>query len=466
MRRRLTIALLGTVLVSLLLAGIVTLSLVRRADRQATQRALEQEATVLAELMETNPFDLRHPNPRLLLAAETLRRNDVTVLLLRDRAVLGEFPDQVLPEDLHPLAAGSERQVSGIRGSTAWAAAVGERPGRLPTAVVLTDDADQLLGTVVRWSVVSAAISLGLAAVVAAVLSRRLTRPLSQARDATLTIADGDLSARVPIQAGRRDEIGDLSSSINDMAASLERSHNVERQFLMSISHDLRTPLTSIRGYSEAIVDGTAADEPQAAEIIVSEAARLERLVNDLLDLARLDAREFTLDLRLVDVGTVIEEVCAGFAQVAADRQLELRALMPAETGRVAPVMAWCDPGRLAQIIANLVQNALRFADTIVQVECRMEDSSDDPAVGARTIITVADDGPGISEQDRPHVFERLYVARHTPQAKEAGSGLGLAIVAELAEAMNGAVSVAGRHPVGTQFTVELPGTEPEESSG
>ena len=455
MRRRLTIAVVGTVAVSLLLAGIVTLALVRRADRQATQEALEQEARVLAGLMETIPFDEKGRNPRLLRAAAELKRNDVTVLLLKDDAAFGTFPEQVHPKDLYPLALGNVNTVSGIKGSTAWAAAVGTRPGEVSTAVVLTDDADQFLGDVLRWLIVSAAISLALGAVVAAVLSRRLSRPMTQARDATRLIAGGDLSARVPVDERRRDEISDLSSSINEMAESLERSQSLERQFLMSISHDLRTPLTSIRGYGEAIADGTADNQEQAAEVIVSEAERLERLVSDLLDLARLDAREFTLERRLVDVGVVADEVCAGFAQRAADREVELRVGKPDERPGES-ITAWCDPGRLAQVIANLVQNALKFADSSVEVQYRTTHRNGEN----RAVIIVADDGPGISEEDRPHLFERLYVARHTPQPKEAGSGLGLAIVAELTEAMGGTVNVAPRHPTGTQFTVELPSAE------
>ena len=215
--------------------------------------------------------------------------------------------------------------------------------------MVLTDDADQFIGDVLRWLVVSAAISLALGAVVAAVLSRRLTAPMRQARDATRLIAEGDLSARVPVDERIRDEISDLSASINEMAESLERSQSLERQFLMSISHDLRTPLTSIRGYGEAIADGTADDQQQAAEVIVSEAERLERLVSDLLDLARLDAREFTLEHRPVEVGVVAEEVGAGFAPRAADRGVELRVGGPGEASE-PPVTAWCDPGRLAQV--------------------------------------------------------------------------------------------------------------------
>ncbi|MCY4621282.1 MAG: HAMP domain-containing sensor histidine kinase [bacterium] len=450
-----SIAVVGTVAVALLLAGIVTLALVRQTDRHAIQQVLEQEADVLVSLMVTVHVEddddshlSSHLSSHLNQAAENLDRKDVAVLLLEDGAFVGNLPENVPAEGLDPLASGVAGSTSGIEGSTAWAAAA-ERAGSLTIVVVLTDTADQFLAAVLRWLGVSAAISLALGVVVAVILGRRIAGPLSQARDATRLIAGGDLSARVPVEEDRRDEINELSTSINEMAASLERSQDLERRFLMSISHDLRTPLTSIRGYGEAIADGAADNREQAAEVIVSEAIRLERLVGDLLDLARLDAREFTLENRLTDLAPVVEDVCAGFAQVAADRGVELRVI------NEEPITAWCDPVRVAQVVANLVQNALKFAGSLVQVESRPEYQG----AKAWAVITVDDDGPGISHEDRPHVFERLYVARHMPRIEEAGSGLGLTIVAELTEVMEGKVSVTARQPTGTRFTVQFPAT-------
>ena len=453
MQRRLSIAVVGTVAVALLLAGIVTLALVRQTDRHAIQQVLEQEADVLASLMVTVHVEddddshlSSHLSSHLNQAAENLDRKDVTVLLLEDGAFVGNLPENVPAGGLGPLASGVAGSISGIEGSTAWAAAA-ERAGPLTIVVVLTDTADQFLAAVLRWLGVSAAISLALGVVVAVILGRRIAGPLSQARDATRLIAGGDLSARVPVEEDRRDEINELSTSINEMAASLERSQDLERRFLMSISHDLRTPLTSIRGYGEAIADGAADNREQAAEVIVSEAIRLERLVSDLLDLARLDAREFTLENRLMYLAPVVEDVCAGFAQIAADRGVELRVI------NEEPITAWCDPVRVAQVVANLVQNALKFAGSLVQVESRSEHQGET----TWAVITVDDDGPGISERDRMHMFARLYVARHMPRIEEAGSGLGLTIVAERTEVMEGKVSVTARQPTGTRFTVQFP---------
>ena len=168
MQRKLTIAVLVTVVVTLLLAGISSVLLIRREDRQATQRALEQEASALASLMQTIPFRGEQRNPQLLRAVEILRRNDVTVLLLTDDKIVGQLPEQVEPGDLIPLHNQFKQSVSGTRDGTAWAAAVGVRPGPVTTVLVLTDDADQLLGVMWRWLVVSAAVSLAIGAVVAA----------------------------------------------------------------------------------------------------------------------------------------------------------------------------------------------------------------------------------------------------------------------------------------------------------
>ncbi len=189
-------------------------------------------------------------------------------------------------------------------------------------------------------------------------LSGDLTRPLRRADDATRRIAAGDLAARLPEPSTTdRTEVADLTRSINDMAAALEHSRGLERQFLLSVSHDLRTPLTSIRGYAEAISDGTASDPGAAARVINTEAQRLGRLVGDLLDLARLDADGFTFAFQVVPVAEVVNEVAEGFRPTAEAAQVTLHLSAPA-----AGTTARIDPGRLGQCVANLMENGLRYA--------------------------------------------------------------------------------------------------------
>ena len=237
------------------------------------------------------------------------------------------------------------------------------------------------------WFLVAMLATLAVAVAVAVNLGRRLTRPLRAAQDATRRIAAGDLSVRVPEEQADGTELAGLARSINVMAASLERSRGMERQFLLSVSHDLRTPLTSIRGFAEALTEGRAPDPARAGTIISTEAARLERLVGDLLELANFDARRFSLDIRSTDVAEVVADTAEGF-RPAADRAgvvLDVREA-PSADGSVPAVAA--DPDRLAQVVANLVENALKFAESHISVAVTRDPDGDGVA------IAVEDDGP------------------------------------------------------------------------
>ena len=232
------------------------------------------------------------------------------------------------------------------------------------------------------------------------------------------------------------------------MASQLERARGSQRAFLLSISHDLRTPLTSIRGYAEALADGTLEDaEPdarkRAATVISAESRRLERLVHDLLDLSRLDSREFSLRSRPCDLAEIVADAADAFAPQAQALGLRLRS-----SSRAALPVA-LDPERLAQIVANLVENALKYAASSIDVSANMVDA------GHNEII-VTDDGPGIPADDLAHVFDRLYTVRSTP-GRSVGTGLGLAIVRQLATAMGGVATVEAPPEGGTRFIVRLP---------
>jgi two-component system sensor histidine kinase BaeS len=263
-------------------------------------------------------------------------------------------------------------------------------------------------------------------------LGRRLSRPVRDVSAAAQAIAAGQLTTRVQEPGpGEHDEIAELQRSINHMAGNLERSRTLEQQFQLSVSHDLRTPLTSIRGYAEAIDDGNL-DPKRAAAVIRAEARRLERLVADLLDLAKLQAHAFTFHHVPMDLSSAAQTAVEG--ATGSSGEVVFHAIT---TG---PVMVSADPDRVAQVLANLVENAGKYARRTVMVSCRSEHG--------RAVVTVDDDGPGIPAHDLPHVFERLYTATRQPERKENSSGLGLAIVRELVTAMGGEVT-AGNAPTG-----------------
>ena len=341
---------------------------------------------------------------------------------------IGALPSGVTAGDLDVPKLVAGLTISGNHGALVWAAAPG--PGR--SAVVVTREADLLLGPVVGWFVLASAITIAIGVLVAHRLGRGFARPIQQADDAARRIAGGDLAVRLPEEPGADAELAALARSINAMAEELERSRGLERQFLLSVSHDLRTPLTSIRGYAEAIADG-AAEPGRAATVILAEARRLERLVRDLLDLAKLDARRFSLQPETVDLVDVAAGTADGFAPEAAEAGVAITVDAP------VPVLVDADPDRLAQVAANLVENALRHARADVWLVVSAD--------GEWAQLAVVDDGPGIGPDDVARVFDRLH----------ARSGLGLAIVRELVGAMGGSVAAGNAEGGGATLTVRLP---------
>lgn len=338
--------------------------------------------------------------------------------------VSGAFPDGVSLADLDVAALRTGRAVGGTRDGRHYAA-----------------------GRSAGYLVLATALAIAFAAVIGDQLGRRLIAPLLATGNATRRIAAGDLGARVPVAPGEAPELVQLAEDVNQMAAALAVAKDQERRFLMSVSHELRTPMTSVRGFAEAIADGTAPDPHRAAAVIATEAKRLERLVADLLQLATLNARAFSLSPRSVDLLEVVADTAAGLEPLAARHGLRLEGAEPADGA--APVMVMADPDRLAQVVANLVENAIGFAGTAVRIGV----GSDGPSRGW---VTVTDDGPGIAPADLPHVFDPLWRSPSRTSTRQVGTGLGLAIVAELVVAMGGTVVAEAISGGGTRVTVSL----------
>jgi two-component system, OmpR family, sensor kinase len=436
-RRRFTLAIVGVVAGALLVAGLGTLLVLTVQGRRAAKRDVIGLADRLAN-QYAQPATAGDPVPALRNLQDLLRSTQqlTIVAVARTGAQAGEaLPGGLADADLDRPALSRGQTVSGFHGRTAFAVVPFTNRGRR-LAVVVTQEAAGATGAGLYFLLAGAFI-VAVAFGVAESLARRITGPLVRAQEAAGRIAQGDLSARVPEPAGVADpELRSLSASINAMADNLERLRGQERQFLLSVSHDLRTPLTSIRGFAEALADGTTTDTQKAAGIIASEARRLQRLVADLLDLAKLDARGFSLDLRPTDVPEVVGDTAHGFAPTAEALGLSVVVHDPVVEGGAVMPPAGADPDRLAQVVANLVENACKYAARTIDVGTWYRHGTR----GAEALITVDDDGPGIATDDLPHVFERLWTAGRGDHARPVGSGLGLAIVAELVGAMGGTI--------------------------
>jgi two-component system, OmpR family, sensor kinase len=475
LRQRLVLALVGLSVGSVLLAGIITVVAARPATKSTAISELKRGLNILYEddrdgvrprltvarlknqlLANQVGVTAVLPNGTLAAPGQTITAPGLGGRLLerlRNRigaaALLTPLPAGVAKKDLDPVALSAGTVLSGSRGQIVW------------VAQPLTPQAEGTLVLIATRRIGFFALGrlggiLFIAALVAALvgvavslwLVRRLTRPLQAMERTARAIAGGDLDARVGLPSTDvDDELAAVGTAIDTMAAELGRHRSLERAFLMSISHDLRTPLTSIRGYAEAVAEGAADDEEsrrRAATIILAEARRLERLVADLLELARLDAREFSLHPGPVDVADVARHAALALEPAAREAGLQLIV-----AGEADPVMAVADPERLAQVVANLVENALKYAATTVEVATHRLGPGGDVEIG------VADDGPGIDPGDLPRVFERLYTSRRQP-GRKVGTGLGLAIVRELVSAMSGQVSVGRTAEGGTRFVVTL----------
>jgi two-component system sensor histidine kinase BaeS len=285
---------------------------------------------------------------------------------------------------------------------------------------------------------IAAAVGAALAAAVAFLLARAVARPIERVSEASLALAAGDRPGPLP-ETGST-EVAALAESFNRLADDLDRARTAERSFLLSVSHELKTPLAAIRGHGEALLDGVMTIE-QAAPVVVNESMRLERLVRDLLDLARLNQRSFSVAPDNVDLAALATDAVARHRAESIRVEVGLRA----ETNGPAPALA--DPDRTLQVLSNLIENALRST----------------PSGGTVTIaahpgvLTVADTGPGLAPEELPHAFERFFLYTRYARHRAVGTGLGLAIVKELTEAMGGTIAVASVRGRGTTFTLNLP---------
>ncbi|MCP4590482.1 MAG: HAMP domain-containing protein [bacterium] len=275
-------------------------------------------------------------------------------------------------------------------------------------------------------------------------LARTLTRPLHELIAATRAMAQGDLEQQVAVRS--QDELGELAAAFNQMSVRLTRANELRRQMTADIAHDLRTPLTVIKGYTEALRDGDLPPATATFETIYQEAEQLNHLIDDLRTLSLADAGELTLHRRATAPQDLLERAAAAYLPQA--RQLGI-ALHVDAVPDLSPVQV--DPDRLAQVIGNLVSNGLRYTPEGGRITLAARQRAD----GAYLIIQ--DTGAGIAPADLPHIFDRFYRGDAARETNEGESGLGLAIAKSLVEAHGGALSVSSTLGEGSAFVIALP---------
>lgn len=277
------------------------------------------------------------------------------------------------------------------------------------------------------------------------ILSRVITRPLLKMKKATEQLSRGH--HEVELYTHRKDELGELATSISRLSKDLERLKNERNEFLGSISHELRTPLTYMKGYMDIInrQDTTTESRKQYIKIIQEETTHLAGLIQNLFELAKIDHNEFAIKKEKIMLGDLIRTVVANIQPAINKRGIRFTVDYPDD------LVAYVDPGRIRQVLLNILDNAMKYTDEGNSIV--MTGSQDKNG----TVITISDTGEGIPEEDVPYIFERLYRAEKSRSRSSGGSGLGLAIAKEIVELHGGDITVENTQGEGTVFIISLP---------
>jgi two-component system OmpR family sensor kinase len=312
-----------------------------------------------------------------------------------------------------------------------------------PRFSVLNVFTDELLPLIFQGGILALLLSL----VVAFFFARWIADPLQKVILAARALPEAQTR---PVEVSGPREVQDLTRAFNAMAARVRSSQQSQREFVANVSHELKTPLTSIQGFAQAILDGTAESaetQKQAAGVICQEAGRMHRLVLDLLDLARLDAGTADMTMAPLNLADLLQAVSQKFLpqvqKAGVTMQVEPAPDLPSISG---------DGDRLAQVFTNLVDNALKYTPNGGRIDLRLS------VTGGEVLASVSDTGPGIPAEIQARIFDRFYQADPARRGGEKrGAGLGLAIAREIVQAHGGRISVRSRPGEGTTFDVFLP---------
>jgi signal transduction histidine kinase len=434
--------------ITALLSGALAIGLITRSNSDNARSTLSQLANAAQATASLGvSAEASQQRARRILGA--LKVQSVTVSA--DSQLVGASAlarASITPADIRQLLAGGT--VSKQRTVIDQQVLVEGRPTRVGGIVLVqrradaTAFGDEVIGRVLIALLIGVAIAIALGVLVA----QRISLPLRRTAEAAHALAQGRRDVAVTPEGP--DEVAAVGSAVNTLASALSHSEARQREFLLSVSHDLRTPLTAIAGYAESLADGVVPPEeaPAVAGVMLTEAHRLNRLVADLLDLARLGAQEFRIDLAAVD----LTELCAGAAQVWFDRCRAAGVTFRLEAPQT-PIWCQTDPSRVRQILDGLLENALRVTPPGAPIVLAVRAGAEAETV----LLEVRDGGPGLTDADLAVAFERSVLYERYRAVRQVGTGLGLAIVDGLTRRLGGTVEAGHAVEAGARFTVRLP---------
>ncbi|MCJ7622481.1 MAG: ATP-binding protein [Anaerolineaceae bacterium] len=277
-----------------------------------------------------------------------------------------------------------------------------------------------------------------------AYLAYRIITPVKALSEASLRLANGDYSQRIPVTS--EDELGEMSKSFNKMAMELEHQENLRRRAMADIAHELRTPLSVLQIDLESIEDGLVEPTDEAIQRLQKEVELMSKLVDDLRLLSSAEAGELRLDFHTLDLAGLVQAVVKRFEATAREQRVDMIFNEPGEELWISG-----DEQRLVQVLLNLLTNAVNHTPPEGQLVVKAEEAEE------LVRVSIADTGVGISQEDLPHVFERLYRADKARSREKGGSGLGLSIAKSIIDAHGGSIRAESEEGQGSIFTFELP---------
>jgi two-component system OmpR family sensor kinase len=428
---------------AIVVAGLVSYPLVMSSSQDAGARNLSQLANVTA-----NAIDQQRAGSGVGQGLiKTLQRESISAYLIPFGSPnLNDLPFSFPQTYVDQLNAG--QNISGRVSSADGEYLLEGRPLSVDGSVILIQPisiAGASAGAIIWRLAVALVLGLAIAITLGFFAAQRLARPLRRASTAAMSMASGSRGVEL-VSMGPK-EVDEISTSLNALDSALSASEARQREFLLSVSHEFRTPLTAVKGYSEAISDGIlSGDEAiDAARLISSESARLNRLVSDLLDLARLGAVDFAISEVRIELPEFANEVRQVWGYRCQEQQVNLECEIQV-TGEFIG-----DPIRLRQIVDNLAENALRLSPSHSTLAIRLEQLANS------LVIEVRDSGPGLSADDQLVAFEPGALYERYRGVRPVGTGIGLALVGRLATSMGGSASVGLAPEGGARFTVEIP---------
>ena len=440
----------GIAVFTSVIAGSVSVGLIRATSEQGARTTLSRLADVAESVADRSATQRASAaKVRTALGGLNVRLGFVD----RSGRLVTAVPivrEAVTPADIATVLGG--RNVATTRTTSSGRVLVEGRPSASGGlfAVQRATDAFALEQRAIQRIVIALCIATAVAVILALVMARKLARPLRRTAQAANDLAAGHRDLSVPTVGPT--EVAEVAEAVNALSAALTQSERRQREFLLSVSHDLRTPLTAISGYAESLVEHVIAPEETAhvGGIMLAEARRLERLVGDLLDLARLSAHDFPLEIAAADLAGLVRVASAAWRDRCLAAEVDLRVEM---APRELPVIT--DVGRIRQALDGLIENALRITPAGNPIVLAAY------ADGHLAALEVRDGGPGLTDADLAVAFDRGVLNRRYRGVREVGSGLGLAIVHSLVTRLGGTVTVGHAPEGGARFTIHLPLTQP-----